>query len=98
LHGHPGRRRQPGNRRLWRVKGERTRSETPWGLEPVARAAPRFGRIETLKCGEAARRMAFGQFGRRVEQAHEGRAQAQRPDRRTPEGRKVRRASARTPA
>jgi hypothetical protein len=79
------------------VEGDWKRSETPWGSEPVARAAPRFGRIETLKCREARRRTVFGRWGERAEQAHEGRAQAQRPSRRTPEGRKVRRASARTP-
>jgi hypothetical protein len=72
------------------------RSETPWGSESVARAAPRFDRIETLKCREAARRNAFGRCGERAEQAHEGRARAQRSNGRTPEGRKVRRASART--
>jgi hypothetical protein len=98
LHKHPGRRRQPGNRRLWRVAGERKRSETPWGSESVARAAPRFGRIETLKCREARRPTTFGWGGEQAEQAHEGRAQAQRSNGRTPEGRKVRRASARTPA
>jgi hypothetical protein len=48
-----------------RVDGDRTRLQTPRGSEPVYGVAPRFGRIDTLKCGETPIRSVFGHGGSR---------------------------------
>jgi hypothetical protein len=38
--------------------------KTPRGLEPVFGVAPRFSRIDTLKCRETRDRSVFGRSGR----------------------------------
>jgi hypothetical protein len=47
-------------RDCWRAGGDRKRYETPGRLELVYGAAPRFIRIETLKCGDTASQSVFG--------------------------------------
>jgi hypothetical protein len=46
-----------------RVSGGRKRLQTPRGLESVFGVAPRFGRIDTLKCRKAMRQRVFGRRG-----------------------------------
>jgi hypothetical protein len=46
-----------------RVSGDRKRSKTRRGLEPVFGVAPRFSRIDTLKSGDVEDRGAFGCSG-----------------------------------
>jgi hypothetical protein len=44
----------------WRAEGDWKRLQTPGRLEPVYGVAPRFIRIDTLKCGEVTGRLVFG--------------------------------------
>ena len=78
-----------------RADGERKRLQTPRRLEPVYGVAPRFIRIDTLKCGDTAKQSVFGRGGARLNKHMRGGRKPKRMNWQTSEGEKVMRASAR---